>query len=1158
MKKVLNKIHSGIVAALTTVIISMPALAEDIEIYQDSNQGASTVKPNIMFILDTSGSMATTLDVDANYDPDHDYSDDANNCFDSTRIYPSITSDVACTDTFKNNYYQLSQNKCDRATEAFSVTGMYNSTYAQWNVTNNYWGQLKERDNADYIIDCQPDQGIHGDGGLETYINVSGTTSAYTTNATDSELSWGSIERDTNTMYTGNWMNYKVSVGTVNITRSEVMTNVITNMIYSMDGVNVGLMNFNYYEGGRVRFPVVDITDNRAAMKTELDSWSREMYTPLSETLYEAYLYFTGGNVTYGDTYADVEARRSVDDSRITDSDPSRYKSPVDADFAGCQKQFIIYLSDGAPTKDISADDEIQGLDGFVSTTGSTTDCSGSDDGACLDDLAGYMNRSQGLDVLLPDGTTVSEVKVNTYTVGFGSDITILQDTAREGGGEYFIAYDATQLLTTLTSIISSIRDTHTTFSSPAVSVNAFNRTTHRSELYFTLFKPEVTPHWDGNFKRFKLAFDDQGIPEILDSNDKLAVSNLTGFFKDDALSYWTSTDDAPDGDGGNTSIGGAASELFTSDVKADARKVYSNINADNSVLSDSSNRIWDDTDLLKEKMGMPTGTTDTVVIDYYNKLVDWLRGVDVNDDDGDDNTTDARRILGDPLHAQPALIQYGGTDDNPDITSYVATNDGLLHAFSTETGIEQFAFIPQELLPDMNKLFLNTSTKKYYGLDGTVVPYIIDTNVDGVINPLEDKAYIFFGMRRGGSNYYALDVTDRDNPELMWTIKGGVDSSGDAIDSTLGDYSHLGQTWSKPTLRIIRLNGADVPVLIFAAGYDTNQDSVLVRTADSIGRGIYIINALTGAPLWRMGPDSNADLTDSNMIYSMPSDVSAVDTNGDGYVDHLYVGDMGGQIWRIDIDNGAGNTASSLSTVTTGGRIADFADSSVASNRRFYYPPSVAIGANIDDSTYTALVLSSGYRAHPLDRDIQDKIFMLRDLPVNGKPLNYETQYVNDTTTDLYDATENLIGQGTDTEVVSASDSLANSNGWFIDLDKDAAEKGLTKALIFSGEIFLTTYVPFDPRDTTLLSCEPNEGTGHLYHLNLYDATPVKNYDTIISSDPDALTVEDRIVDLTRGGIPADPTVITTDEGSARCVGTECDRLDGTGLHKTIYWFEK
>lgn len=1196
MKKYFKRITNGFSAGLLAVVVVIPAFAADIEIYEKTNLGTSTVRPNLMFILDTSGSMEnnTIANTDAAYDPDGTYNGaDGTACFDESRMYPSFTSDIKCTAKFKEVSYALTQNECDAASTAFAKTGIYSSAYAQWNPDALSWGSLHNTTDDTHYIDCISDQGKHGRQNVpKDYIDITGSGNAYTNDATNQASSWGGIDKNSVTMYTGKWMNYKATTGlraTISPTRMQVMKDAIEVVATSLDDVNMGMMRFSGEEGGYVTTVVQNVTDGRNSMLSTMKGWTGSGYTPLSETLYESYLYFSGGAVDYG-------SGRSLGGSF---DENSRYFSPVDRKLGDCQKQFIIYLSDGAPSRDKSATSKIEGLPGFTNPAGTSNSCTPSTatngHGECLDDLAGYMNK-HGFDAYVnkqeignPPPVIIEDVKVHTYTIGFANtdpdnivDFTLLKDTARVGGGEYNTANSSTELLTVILKIVNSIRNFNTTFSSPAVSVNAFNRTTHRSELYFSLFKPAASgeAHWDGNFKRFKLDFVD-GVPEIVDQDDNGAINNATGFFKDTALSYWTDRGaDAPDGDGRDTSLGGAASKLFVSNTKASSRKVYTKLGISN-VLSATDNRVWEDSTILKTKLGMTNAPTAEETV-YYNKLVKWLRGVDVDDEDNDGLTdgsvsgeaVDARRVMGDPLHAQPALIQYDGPDDNPDITAYVATNDGVLHALSTQTGVEQFAFIPPELLPNMDRLYQNAGGK-HYGLDGTVVPYIIDNNVNGIIEPggsENDKVYLFFGMRRGGSNYYALDVTDRSAPKLLWTIRGGVDINNDPVDTTLSaEYKHLGQTWSKPTLRIIKVKSSagtpeDLPVLIFAAGYDTGQDSGAPRHTDNIGKGIFIVDALTGEPLWRMGPDIGADLTDAEMAYSMPSDVSAVDTNGDGYVDHLYVGDMGGQLWRVDIDNSisATKTRANIKSAITGGRIAVLAEDAAAgdaavNSRRFYYPPSVAIGKNIDDSLYTAVVLTSGYRAHPTNRVVQDRIFMIRDTPVHGKPVDYVPIVESSTTHDLYNATANDIGQGSTAGKTAANASLASSNGWYINLTIDEAEKGLTKALIFAGELFVTTYVPVDLEDESIAaSCLPKEGTGYLYHMNLFDATPVKNYDTIVSSDPDALTAEDRKVELTRAGIPADPTVITTEKGSARCVGTECSQLDGAGLHKVIYWFEK
>src|SRR5690606_1963085 len=114
------------------------------------------------------------------------------------------------------------------------------------------------------------------------------------------------------------------------------------------------------------------------------------------------------------------------------------------------------------------------------------------------------------------------------------------------------------------------------------------------------------------------------------------------------------------------------------------------------------------------------------------------------------------------------------------------ATNDGYLHAIDTADGGERWAFIPEEFLGDMEWLYRNESVPdKHYGIDGSIRVQIVEDG-DGVINN-DDRVYLYFGMRRGGDVYYALDVTDPEDPEFLWKKNSG--------DLPLS----VGQSWSNP-----------------------------------------------------------------------------------------------------------------------------------------------------------------------------------------------------------------------------------------------------------------------------------------------------------------------------------------------------------------------
>src|SRR5690606_10275227 len=222
---------------------------------------------------------------------------------------------------------------------------------------------------------------------------------------------------------------------------------------------------------------------------------------------------------------------------------------------------------------------------------------------------------------------------------------------------------------------------------------------------------------------------------------------------------------------------------------------------------------------------------------------------------------------------------------------------------------------------------------------------------------------------------FRSLDVTNRSAPSLLWQITGGVSGT---------DFAELAQTWSNPVKTKVDIGGKVYEVLIFGGGYDADQDTVTTRTVDDSGRALFVVDAETGSLLWWAGPaNSGANLELAEMKYSIPASPKVIDVNGDGLTDQIYVGDMGGQVFRFDINN-----AAKLATFATGGRIADLADSTVAGNRRFYHSPDV-FGVKIGGARFLGLIIGSGYQAHPLDTDIEDRIYMLKIDSVSSAPLD-------------------------------------------------------------------------------------------------------------------------------------------------------------------------
>jgi len=1174
-------------AVVTGIALAMyaatPVLADDIEIYTTGALGSATIQPNVMFIVDTSGSMGDPVPSDAPYDYTVTYS----GSYDSGHIYFSTTNTPPGS-SLRYSFIK-SANKCDNSLQKYDLGvvvdpvgpllqyGYYSDQIAQF--SSSTWHAMFSSNNSTtkraYPIECAADAGIHGATAAspDKYIINSG---AGWTNVDTNPPVW-SGGANVLYLYDGNYLNYLQNPvpSATTLSKLDAVKEAVKAIVDTNNNINICLMRFDRNaEGGPVIYPCEDVKASRNDFNSRLNVLDDGGYTPLSETYYESLLYFGGKAIDYGDA-----SNPSNQTGTKETGNPTHYQTPISL---SCQKNYIVYLTDGAPTKDYLNSTRRSGLaatfpsgscntdpdpgngvaadnnkDAFSSAT-STID-------NCLDELAGWAKNN---DVAERGDITAHNGKqtITTYTVGFALDptdpdapaaIQLLQDTAAAGEGRFYPATDKETLLDAFDAIVAEILAINSTFSSPAVSVNAFNRATNLDDLYFTLFKPAQGPHWAGNLKKFKLAFDSSNVPFIADQFGVSAVDVTTGFFKDTATSYWTQPVDAPDG--AETGAGGAASRLTTTRNVYTYTGGYTN-NAGvmtpsaTGSLSNVANALNEgNTNITDAMLGgvavnpditYPTGGSN-VTVTYQTALLMWARGDDILDNSPQNGEAiEARRVIGDPLHSEPALVQYGLSGTDPDLVAYVATNDGYLHAFNSLTGQEYFSFVPQELLPNLANIFEDNGVNgKSYGLDGNVVPWINDVNSNGTIES-GDTVYLYVGMRRGGRDLYSIDVSNRTAPVLRWKIEGGV-----------GDFAELGQTWSTPDVAKLKLSGVSRTVLIFGAGYDTLQDSVTTRTPDTQGRGIYIVDALTGAMLWRAGPDGGASLQLTDMQYSIPARIKPLDIDGDGYIDRLYAGDMGGQLWRFDIN--ASDTSSDLSTLITGGRIANLAaDGDTTAARRFYYPPDVALIAEEGKPPYISVVAVSGYRAHPLNTTIHDRAYMIRDTDVYNRPANadYATKMV--TEADLFDTTLNLIGgDGTAAQNTTAQADLNAADGWYITLNElDGSfigEKGLAEPLILNGNAIFTTYVPADLAPN-VDSCLPSAGTGIVYYVNVVNGTPTY-------SDPGVVgTREDRKRFLARGGIPPSPNVIVTEQGVATlCVGTECEDAQIPNTVQKSYWYE-
>ena len=964
--------------------------------------------------------------------------------------------------------------------------------------------------------------------------------------ADDTEIYTGIAERDApnvifimDTSGSMGWANDGSRYPPAGESRLEQVQEAAIDTINNTDGINISLMKFNEDRsgwGGYVDMPMTPVADARAEFATKMNSYRATGGTPITESLEEALRYLRGDSIHYGkynSTYYSDSGSRSG----------GTYNSPVSHQ---CQKNHIVLFSDGEPSSDTGANSRIQTLLNTVAAenrvTGLSTSCSGN--GGCAEEIAFYGNQEDFSSTY--DGIQ----NVTFHTVGGfvqGAAQTKLENIAKfgswaapgkplnpslkEGNGIYSNVQNYEELKQSLKDIFDSIAKTSSTFTAPAVSVNAFNASQHNDEVFYALFRPEDKIKWGGNLKRYRLS--DSG--ELLDFNNTAAINSETGYFDEGSYGFWN---DKITPDGKNVTYGGMANLITT----PASRLLFSN--SSNTAMGNFSSVASYDSFDMSEDEDVDFDETD---------IFKWVQGYDMLDINGNLTTTDSRKQIGDPMHSEPVIVTYRniGTADAPisDATIFFGTNEGFIHAVDTATGTEQFAFLPKELHPLQKSYFDNTqgSINKPYGMDGPISTWFYDKNGNSALlnssGSLEtdEHAYLYAGMRRGGNNYYALDVSNKTTPTMKFVIEGGT-----------GNFARLGQTWSKMVIAKVKLNGDPRFVAFFSGGYDENQDiSGGVSTADSIGNAIYMVDASTGERLW-WASDTGADLNISTMVNSMPASISAVDISGDGFINYLFASDTGGRVFRIDINQSNTGQAS----FATGGAIASLAGTDADNNRRFYNKPNVSLVKDDQAGDYLTIAIGSGYRAHPIvEKNVDNRFYVIKDSNPYKAPTSYSikteelptkiTLGENETPDPLklYNATALMKGgkAALNSDMYSI---MSHGGGWYVQMETEG-EKVLAQSTTFSGAIIFTSFSPSSNGNSG--ACGADTGQSRVYALSQKWAIAAVdlNEDGIIDSS-DASTT------LVHSGIAPRPVVIYRENGGKTiAIGTQT--IDDTRFNEEV-----
>jgi type IV pilus assembly protein PilY1 len=681
-------------------------------------------------------------------------------------------------------------------------------------------------------------------------------------------------------------------------------------------------------------------------------------------------------------------------------------------------------------------------------------------------------------------GTFQGIQNVRVHTVGFAlppgdinaGGLIALQDTARNGGGSFYTADNHAQLEAALQAAISEIMGSVFTFAAPVLPTTS---TTGSTKAYLAAFQSDpARPFWQGFLKAFQRGAD--GL---------VPIDPQTGVPLASAL-VWE-----------------AGQKLSVK--AADSRTIYTAI---------SGTRY----DFVKSNGAITTAMLGAASATERDKIIDFIRGIDAFDEDVDANVTEQRAWkLGDIFHSTPVLVTaptlaladptytaFKQANANRPVVLIAGANDGMIHAFRESDGEELWAFVPPDLLGRLKELTPRTGDHPFY-VDSS--PLVADIKTAGGW-----RTVLVFGLRRGGRHYYALDITDTTNPTFMWSFTD----------------AKMGETWSEPVFGKVKLSGVDTFVAFVGGGYDTGENN-------NTGKAFFVIDLATGNKVWEYFNNSSAD-DRQYMNFSLAANATAADLNNDLLVDKVYIGDVGGQLWKFDV--GANTTAE-----WKGQRL--FAAAAAQSNPPAvgeFYPAQGIYGAPslaLDDALQLWVFFGTGDRNHP-NNVAGNRFYGFKDTSnmVNGDPLEEN---------ELVDAT----GAG-----VSAG-QIAAAAGWFIPLA--ANEKVLASANVFNGVVLFSSFTPDDP--STPATCESGGGVAKLYAVQMETGFAAVDFTT-----GDALTTTSSTTTrfVTIGtGIASMPVIVMTHSGAtvstSVVTATTSEQLPNrpvpppTSLKRFLFWRE-
>lgn len=705
--------------------------------------------------------------------------------------------------------------------------------------------------------------------------------------------------------------------------RIQIARDGAANLVGELDAdLRVGFSTYNSGTGGLLLDPVGTLgaagSTKRTNLVSTINSLNASGATPLMETLQDIGRYFANGytgNLTLhpGAANASTDSVASVFNNHKFANGSSVSSTAADAApiTLSCQRSFAVVLTDGRPSADraISTDlrdyigdcaagrcnatsDDAPDTSVTVTTSnlqslkngvqvGRTYEAAGSD---YLDDMAAALNDIDLRPDFAAESSTGSQFKNNvvSYFVGFADPAVqndpLLQSSALNGGSSTIrIANDSAALATVFSNIVSNILATSSSAGSAAASSTQLNTGTRVLQGSFN------SGDWSGDLQSFKVSTGGgscatgttPALGELCPNAEWSAAAQLANQTSRNILTY----DPA--------SRTGVAFRF-----------------------SGTTHISTTQADQLKKNGGSDTDT------DAQNRL-SFLRG-DLTQDGKSATPRKRGSKLGDIVNSSPVYVgppsavysdstyasfRTDATNSARAAMVYVAANDGMLHGFLASTGDEKFAYVP-------STAFGSGSNQPLYNL--TQTPFSHAPIVDGPLAVTDAKvsnswkSVLIGSLGGGGRGIYALDVTNGASITETTTSKA-------LWEFTSADDADLGYTVGQPS--IVKMKNGQWAA-IFGNGYTTTS---LTETFGS-GKSCLFIAFLEGPTSsgWGTVSSGGTGLSSSSRYVKIctnigdtttPNGLAApaavdVDRNSDEAVDFIYAGDERGNLWRFDVNN--------------------------------------------------------------------------------------------------------------------------------------------------------------------------------------------------------------------------------------------------------------